>query len=347
MTQNISLQQLKASITQALQQLIDWNVNFADTDNLSSFIKDVRIDKDDRDLLENALVKLNAFNLLQQASSKNSDVIDRLADRMKYVDKSVARVIIERIAVMLVGFHEPYNSTQTPPSTPPKPTVIQPTPITQSQQLQTDGFCINCGTPRIVGAAFCASCSENLSSIQLADLHKTRSITPPPPKPLKPIHPPSFSAGIATKIRIGEKRNLDFGNYKWRVLDVQGNKVLLITEDVVIRRRFDPKSNDWEKSEIKKQYLDNEFYSKFDSECKSKIDGSAFLLSVDEARKYFKDDEDRKALHDGKACWWWLRSPGLYSFTASSVLGDGYVRVGGSRVDGDYGGVRPALWLNL
>jgi hypothetical protein len=147
------------------------------------------------------------------------------------------------------------------------------------------------------------------------------------------------------EIKIGDV--IPFGEYNWRVLDVQGDKALIITEDVVIRRRFDPKSKDWENSEIKKQYLDNEFYDKFDNECKSQIDGSAFLLSAEEARKYFKDNKDRKALHDGRACWWWLRSPGIYSACAACVFEVGYVNVYGIHVFNNYGGFRPALWLKL
>ncbi|MCL2071921.1 MAG: hypothetical protein FWH07_06795 [Oscillospiraceae bacterium] len=46
--------------------------------------------------------------------------------------------------------------------------------------------------------------------------------------------------------------------------------------------------------------------------------------------------------------WWWLRSPGGYRNTAASVYDGGNVRVSGSRVGyGAFGGVRPALQLNL
>jgi hypothetical protein len=111
---------------------------------------------------------------------------------------------------------------------------------------------------------------------------------------------------------------------------------------------------------------------------------SVFLLSLDEVIKYFGDSgdlmnrkgwywEDRKfVLKDGqgwaindqyndsriaydvndvaKACWWWLRSPGSSSDGAANVYGGGSVDVIGINVhsyDFDYGGVRPALWLNL
>jgi hypothetical protein len=72
-----------------------------------------------------------------------------------------------------------------------------------------------------------------------------------------------------------------------------------------------------------------------------------FLLSIDEANTYFKDDGDRIAKNDcGGEDWWWLRSPGLNVSAAAYVDNDGCVRAYGSHVRGD-NGARPALWLNL
>jgi len=51
---------------------------------------------------------------------------------------------------------------------------------------------------------------------------------------------------------------------------------------------------------------------------------------------------------DGKETWnWWLRSSGLGSYTAAYVRGAGHVRVTGYEAFREWGGVRPALWLNL
>ena len=102
-----------------------------------------------------------------------------------------------------------------------------------------------------------------------------------------------------------------------------------------------------------------------------------FLLSLEEADKYFGNsgdytnknqkrydndkfvansygsylsneyDRDRASKDEkGKACWWWLRSPGGISYCAAYVNSYGYVRDSGNYVDFYYG-VRPALWLNL
>jgi hypothetical protein len=102
-----------------------------------------------------------------------------------------------------------------------------------------------------------------------------------------------------------------------------------------------------------------------------------FLLSLDELVKYFGDSGDLRnkkryvwesgkwvsasngyVLHDqydnariaedtsGKACWWWLRSPGFGSKSAALVYDDGSVAIHGVSVHIGYG-VRPALFLNL
>ena len=91
-----------------------------------------------------------------------------------------------------------------------------------------------------------------------------------------------------------------------------------------------------------------------------------FLLSIEEVVKYFGnsgqlvnrkskgqyliDDNynSARAATDtgGKACWWWLRSPGLLSIYAANVRDGGDVNVSGLFVNLG-GGIRPALWLHL
>jgi hypothetical protein len=91
-----------------------------------------------------------------------------------------------------------------------------------------------------------------------------------------------------------------------------------------------------------------------------------FLLSLGEVVKYFGDSGQlrkknpnskyfindqykakRIAKHDGKASWWWLRTPGLFGGIATYVGSGGSVNVSGHRVDNDGGAVRAALLLNL
>jgi len=207
----------------------------------------------------------------------------------------------------------------------------------------------------------------------------TGTVTPPSAKPQpekKPVQSaPSGSVitysnatGITAKIINGEKRNLEFGSYKWRVLNVQSDKALLITEDVIDQRTYNKNWTyiTWETCTLR-QYLNGEFYNKFNSGCKAQIlftnnnpdnpkygmkggnntQDHIFLLSIDEVKKYFINDSDRKANHAGNACWWWLRSPGGSSYCAANVVYDGFVDVYGCNVTSDSGGVRPAFWLNL
>ena len=136
--------------------------------------------------------------------------------------------------------------------------------------------------------------------------------------------------------------------------------------------RFDKKSSNWEKSEIR-QWLNHEFYKRaFKNADKSLIietrleqtSDKMFLLSIDEANKYFSSDNKRKfyptpysktnktemgipvnSYHG--SCWWWLRSPGCHRFDAAYVHYGGFVRSCGSPVDDGAAAVRPAMKINL
>ena len=72
-----------------------------------------------------------------------------------------------------------------------------------------------------------------------------------------------------------------------------------------------------------------------------------FLLSIDEANKYFKSDDERIANYDGEAAWWWLRSPGYDGSNAAYVNRGGNVDYFGDYVSHDDIAIRPALWINL
>ena len=49
----------------------------------------------------------------------------------------------------------------------------------------------------------------------------------------------------------------------------------------------------------------------------------------------------------GGSCWWWLRSPGYYQYTAAGVDSDGSVYSIGIDVDHDTGAFRVAFKINL
>ena len=137
---------------------------------------------------------------------------------------------------------------------------------------------------------------------------------------------------------------------EWRILEKQEDKILLISQRTIGNRRFEANSNDRANSEIRR-YLSGEFYNSLSNDMQSKIvehstGDKIFLLSIDEARRYFSSDADRVALNlSGRACWWWLRSRD--SGYASYVYYRGNILLNGYGVDEGSGGVRPALWLNL
>ena len=193
-------------------------------------------------------------------------------------------------------------------------------------------------------------------------------------------------------------KKVQFGRYEqgdgikpmeWRVLERSDNGILLITEYAIDCKRYHGTSTDiiWEKCDLRK-WLNHEFLNTAFNETERSLIGDTkcsadqnprystspgnattdkiFLLSIPEAEKYFKSNEDRKAAPTAYAkkqgaytndkyktaageacCWWWLRSPGYYSNRAARVSIDGSVRYSGDGVIDDTDCVRPALWINL
>ena len=133
-----------------------------------------------------------------------------------------------------------------------------------------------------------------------------------------------------------------------------------------------------EKSRIIETPISNPSNLWYGTDGGSSTHDKVFLLSLEEVDKYFGNSGDyvnkrRKKYENGKyvaaaggwafsnendnsriatdasgkACWWWLRSPGNYGIAAAGVTDVGSVYVRGLRVSFASGGVRPALWLNL
>jgi hypothetical protein len=154
------------------------------------------------------------------------------------------------------------------------------------------------------------------------------------------------------------------------VLDVQEDRALIITEDVVEQRQYHNELTNvtWECCSLR-HYLWNEFLDKFDDfdetrmiitynknadnvlyGTKGTIDtpDKFFLLSLEEADYYFDSDSERAAKYKDLVHWWWLRSPGLDREYAAGIDLYGQIHHDGTAVYCcDVAGVRPALWLNL
>lgn len=114
-------------------------------------------------------------------------------------------------------------------------------------------------------------------------------------------------------MQVGDK--IVFDRYQWRILDIQNNMALIITEDIVEQRAYHNiyKDTTWVECDIRK-YLNSEFYDKLDDTNKSRIiqvsnknldnpwygtkageEGleSIFLLSLEEVCRYFGDSTEK------------------------------------------------------
>lgn len=90
-----------------------------------------------------------------------------------------------------------------------------------------------------------------------------------------PEPPPS---DVAVMIAQGETSNIPFGGYTWRVLDVQDDKALLITEDSIEQHRYHDKGGNvtWETCTLR-EYLNGAFYESF-----SEVDRKEIALTRNE-----------------------------------------------------------------
>lgn len=158
----------------------------------------------------------------------------------------------------------------------------------------------------------------------------------------------------------------------WVVLDRQGGKLLVISEDVLDFKQYETgaysSKSTWETCSLRKWL--NEYFLElaFSLEEEAMIQTTdvtpsetdkVFVLSVEEVNTYFPSDFERscdpsnyvvsirkkwEVSHDG--CSWWLRSAGSDQSRAAYVAPDGQVsNVGCS--NNLYVGVRPALWLSV
>ena len=195
-------------------------------------------------------------------------------------------------------------------------------------------------------------------------------------------------------MKIGE--TITFGSYyqlgskspiEWIILAKEGNKALLVSKYILDCKQYNTTNSKvtWETCTLRK-WLNNDFLNiAFNDNEKEKIveatvknennpqhetDGGndtkdkVFLLSFNEAYKYFEDNDARTCKttvyaismgaytynsndkYNGNG-WWWLRSPGSVPSDATNVGSYGDLNLDGSSVQHTYGGIRPALWIYL
>ncbi|MBR4748292.1 MAG: hypothetical protein IK083_01795 [Abditibacteriota bacterium] len=185
------------------------------------------------------------------------------------------------------------------------------------------------------------------------------------------------ASGPGDRIRLGLYHGEEI---VWRVLDARDGKLLVISEQALDCAPYNKTYEDitWEKCTLR-SWLNGAFFEEaFDAAEKARIaetevnnNNSAgdppvwggfdtldkiFLLSRDEAEKYFAGYEQRackptayaKTRHiyrEGEYCRWWLRSPGASSKNAVYVNEAGDVFANGFTVHFDSNGVRPCMWI--
>ncbi len=157
---------------------------------------------------------------------------------------------------------------------------------------------------------------------------------------------------------------------QWQVLARKGNQALLLAKKPVAFRPYHKElvGITWEQCDLRR-WLNADFATAaFTAEERSRIawsqvpaeknpeyttnpghatKDSLFLLSYHSAQKYLSTNAYRRCLDDsGEAHWWWLRTPGHLTRSATGVQNTGEMDVDGHAIITNYA-VRPALWLNF
>jgi tetratricopeptide (TPR) repeat protein len=166
----------------------------------------------------------------------------------------------------------------------------------------------------------------------------------------------------------------DIESIEWRVLDIDGGKLLLISSMVIDCYWYNTNYVDttWESSSIRK-WLNNEFihnafteaernliYSISRTDSPSSTKDQIFLLSEEDALKYFDSDNERKCTAtpyaEAKGCYinsqtyrceWWLRENSYASNNISYVDLFGRIREKEYGVGDNTIGIRPAMWIDV
>lgn len=168
---------------------------------------------------------------------------------------------------------------------------------------------------------------------------------------------------------------------EWIVLDKQEDKMLVVSKKILDCRKYHNKYEkiNWEYSDIRKwlnnDFLNNAFSSEeqtqilqskiinesnptYKSNSGNKTFDKVFLLSINEANRYFKDEKARRAKGSNSAknhnLWidiygngfYWLRSSDDRQYSAVIDL-RGDVSDFGHFVGNDRYGIRPALWIKF
>jgi len=168
---------------------------------------------------------------------------------------------------------------------------------------------------------------------------------------------------------------------EWKVLAQEKDKVLLLSAKNLdcIPYNLEDKAATWETSSLR-AWLNAEFLNAaltkdeqaailisevqtpenklYKTKGGATVQDKLFILSVDEAARYFSSDRDRNAQNTPYAVerkalnspegngWWWLRTPGIEENMAANVNYSGTIDEYGNYMYSFGGCVRPAFWIN-
>lgn len=136
---------------------------------------------------------------------------------------------------------------------------------------------------------------------------------------------------------------ISFGDYNWRVLGIQNNAALVITEEIIEQRAYHDayKEITWADCALRK-YLNGEFYDKFNTADKLRIlpvlnknldnhwygseggadtQDSIFLLSLEEVCKYFGDSLSKLHNRGKNQRYWFERKDENNSNRIARIMG--------------------------
>ena len=185
-----------------------------------------------------------------------------------------------------------------------------------------------------------------------------------------------ISAPMLKLCNVGDE--VEFGNYcgtiEWLVLDKQEDKVLLISRYCLEAKQYNEKCEhvtwetctlrQWlndgfineafaeeEKALICDTYLQNPDNPEYGTDGGNDTTDKVFLLSIDEATRYFANDEARMATATDYASakvdveyGWWSRTQGINSISTASISW----RINYDGIDVSLESyVRPAMWVNI
>lgn len=224
-----------------------------------------------------------------------------------------------------------------------------------------------------------AACSKRGTGASVALVTEA---TTPPPRPEYEISVNPSAVGDTVIIGCYEQGS-GLEPIEWRVLAIEGNRALIITEKAIECKKYNLSRMEvtWETCTLRAWLNEDFINAAFDATEQARIvtttlttadntetgmtggndtSDKVFLLSVEEALQYFPDDASRQCYCTTYAdergidpdqvtgyVTWTLRTPGMLQDCVVSTYTDGTMSYNGLHVEYEHNGIRPAMWINI